>query len=298
MLMSVLAAASQEGVNAISQSLTWAICRRDSSGNPDYRVSYGYRKDAKTKSWYVYAPEAERVRMAFQLAAAGKCYAELEAILHELEVRALTGAHWKQRRLHYVLTNEKYRGDALLQKSYVADILTHRRVRNDQGERTRYYVKGNHRPLLDPLDFDRAQRIRQLRCIHGGCPRYPYADRLVCPLCGAFLRQTPVVAQGARSAWFCSSCGGFAILTSYLNGAMLSAHCIEVGTERERIAYGWLDVLVGRVEFTREGIRVAWRSGRRTEVPIVYRYPRECPQHIAQLLRAQYGSENMEKGRE
>lgn len=148
MFMSVLAAASQEEVNAISQSLTWAIRRRDSSGNPDYRVSYGYRKDAKTKSWYVYEPEAERVRMAFQLAAAGKCYAELEAILHELEARAPTGAHWKQRRLHYVLTNVHYIGDVLTQKTYVPDYLEHRRVRNI-GAVDQYYLQDHHPAIVD-----------------------------------------------------------------------------------------------------------------------------------------------------
>lgn len=300
LFLTILAAMAQEVSQSISENVRWSNQKRYQMGEVSWQPTYGYRKDAESGASYL--PDglrADAVRRIFALYLDGYSTLEIMRIMQEEGWPAPNRSNiWYNKAVCNILANEKYRGDALLQKSYVADVLTHRRVRNDQGERTRYYVKGNHQPLVDPLDFDRAQRIRQLRCTHGGCPQYPYADRLACPICGAFLRQTPVAAQGARSAWFCGSCGGFAILTSYLNGAMLSAHRIEIGTARERVAYGWLDVLVGRVEFTCEGIRVVWRSGRRTEVPIVYRYPRERPQHIAQLLRAQHGSQNMEKGRE
>ncbi|WP_151588401.1 MULTISPECIES: recombinase family protein [unclassified Corynebacterium] len=79
------------------------------------------------------------------------------------------------------LSNEKYKGDALLQKSYITDSLTKKQVKNE-GEVRQYYVTGNHEPIIPPAVWDFVQaelaapttgrrstsRQRKIRCAQCG----------------------------------------------------------------------------------------------------------------------------------
>ncbi len=58
-----------------------------------------------------------------------------------------------------VLSNEKYKGDALLQKVYTTDFLTKKKKKNE-GEVPQYYVEGNHEAIIPPAQFDRVQKER------------------------------------------------------------------------------------------------------------------------------------------
>ena len=165
MILSVLAAVSQEEVNTISRNLSWAVRRRDASGNPNYRVSYGYRKDRCTGKWRIHEPEAVQVRAAFRMAADGKSYSEMVQELTQMEKINLTGANWTQRRLHYVLTNEHYIGDVLTQKTCVPDYLRHHRVRN-RGMVDQYYLQEHHPAIVDRQTFSRVQSYISRGLLH------------------------------------------------------------------------------------------------------------------------------------
>ena len=167
LLLCVLAAVSQEEVSAISRSLRWAIRKRDASGRPNYRVSYGYRRDGEAGGWRIHEAEAAKVRMAFFMAARGNSYAQIAARLAEMEKANPTGANWTQRRLHYVLTNEHYVGDVLTQKTCVPDYLNHRRVRN-RGMVDQYYLRDHHIPIIDRQTFCRVQLCIAEGRLHSG----------------------------------------------------------------------------------------------------------------------------------
>lgn len=62
-----------------------------------------------------------------------------------------------------ILTNEKYKGDALLQKVYTTDYLSKKKKVNE-GEVPQYYVEGNHPAIIDPAVFDRVQLLMKARC--------------------------------------------------------------------------------------------------------------------------------------
>lgn len=147
MILSVLAAVAQEEVNALSRNLAWAVRQRDASGHPDYRVSYGFRKDEETRGWLICEQEAQRVRTAFQKAADGLTYRELSAYMGRLEADDPTGANWTHHRLHCIFTNIHYIGDILTQKTYVPDYLNHKRVRN-LGALDRYYLQDHHPAII------------------------------------------------------------------------------------------------------------------------------------------------------
>lgn len=61
-----------------------------------------------------------------------------------------------------ILQNEKYRGDALLQKRYSRNFLD-RKMRKNEGEVPQYYVVGNHEAIIEPETFDKVQRELQRR---------------------------------------------------------------------------------------------------------------------------------------
>lgn len=298
MLLTILAAMAQETSRSISDNVRWGNQKRYQMGEVAWHPVYGYRRDER--SGRAFLPDGARaaaVRRIFELYVAGYTTLEIARAMRD-EGRPAPNARniWYDKAVCNILANEKYRGDALLQKSFVADVLSHRRVLNDHGERPCYYVEGHHAPLVDPATFDRAQAIRRMRCTHAGCTLYPYERRLICPCCGAHLIQGPVAAQGARSAWYCAACRGFAICTEYLNAAMRRAHFIHEGREVERVAYGWLDEKVRDVGFIARGVCVNWRDGAATQVEIDYRYPRERPEHIAALLRRQLAAEGANEG--
>ena len=69
---------------------------------------------------------------------------------------------WSAKTVSSILSNEKYKGDALLQKSYTVDFLTKKQRRNN-GEIQQYYVEGNHEAIIEPEVFDMVQRELELR---------------------------------------------------------------------------------------------------------------------------------------
>lgn len=63
---------------------------------------------------------------------------------------------WNQSTVRSILTNEKYKGDALLQKSYTVDFLT-KKTKTNEGEVPQYYVENNHEAIIDPQIFELVQ---------------------------------------------------------------------------------------------------------------------------------------------
>ena len=292
LLLTILAAMAQEGSRSISENVRWSKQKKYQMGEVEWHPVYGYKRDASGRDYIPDGRRAQAVRRIFELYLNG--HSTLE-IMRRMQAEGWPAPNergvWYNKAVCNILANEKYRGDALLQKSYVSDLLSHKRLLNDRGEKPSYYVKNHHAPLVDAQTYDRAQVVRRLRCTHGGCSQYPYARRLVCPHCHGYLRQTPVSAQGSRSAWFCMECGGFAIRRNYLDEAMGRAYRMHTGRDAERVAYGWLDELVQEVRFTQAGLSVVWRDAAPSDVEVNYRYPRERPEHISALLRKQFGME-------
>lgn len=294
LLLTILAAMAQEGSRSISENVRWSKQKKYSMGEVEWHPVYGYKRDESNGSDYIPdEKQSQAVRRIFELYVDGYSTTEIVRMM-QTECWPAPNKHgvWYNKAVCNILSNEKYRGDALLQKSYVSDLLSHKRLLNDRGEKPSYYVQNHHEPLVDEKMYEWAQIIRRLRCTHEGYTQYPYAERLVCPHCNAFLRQTPIAAQGSRSAWFCMECGCFGIRKKYLDDAMHRAYRMHMGKETTRIAYGWLDELVKEIQFTETGISVVWKDGGSSAIEINYRYPRERPAHISGLLRKQYNMEN------
>lgn len=71
--------------------------------------------------------------------------------------------NWSGSTVKSILTNEKYKGDALLQKGYTVDSLSKKKKVNE-GEVPQYYVEHNHDAIIEPAVFETVQKQMELRC--------------------------------------------------------------------------------------------------------------------------------------
>ncbi len=192
--------AQQESEN-ISGNLRWGIQKRMASG--DYicsSVAFGYRLiDGKT---VIEETEAATVRMIFNLYLQGYGKIAIADILTKEGIPNCKGkGTWSTSSVHYILTNEKYMGDALLQKRYTTDCLPYRRKRNN-GEKNKYYIENYNPPIITKEIFQAVQELLKSRHTTQKAPTaYPLTKIMRCPDCGRAFRRHLI---NEKAYWSCS----------------------------------------------------------------------------------------------
>ena len=182
-----------------------------------YKTFLGYRRGADNQP-EIDPEQAEIVRLIFDRYLAGD---SLTVIKHHLErerIPSPTGkSTWSVTTIHSILTNEKYKGDALLQKTYVIDCITHKSKKND--DRPQYYVENNHPAIVSKEIFDRAQeemarRTSKRKVKEVGTKtesgkysgKYALTDMLICGRCGTPYRRCTWSKRGKKKiVWRCIS---------------------------------------------------------------------------------------------
>lgn len=194
-------AAQQESIS-ISQNQRWSYKKRMESG--DFNCcSPAYGFNLTDGQLIVNEEEAETIRRIFDLYLQGF---GKQAIATKLNADGIRRKHgndrWHHSTVDYVLNNERYMGDALLQKSFTTETLPFRKVRN-HGEQPKYYVENSNPPIVSREIYQTAQELQRGRKT-GNCkknPSYPLTGILRCPDCGrAFRRQ---VVSG-KAYWICN----------------------------------------------------------------------------------------------
>ena len=139
-------------------------------------------------------------------------------IQHHLETDGiLNGAgkeRWHTSNINQILRNEKYIGDALLQKTYTVDFLTKKRVKNN-GLVPQYYVENSHEAIIPREIFMQVQEeLVRRRCVHlskNGKKRsyssnHCFAQMIICGNCGEVFRRVHWNNRGKKSVvWRCVS---------------------------------------------------------------------------------------------
>ena len=148
LLLTVLAAFAQdESVNK-SISVSWGIRQRFAKGIPKLVKPFGYRRDKEKGRLELEPAEAEIVRRIFDMFLAGKNPYEIAKTLTREGVASPKGKHrWNASSVIYILGNDRYCGDIIMQKSVGVDIFSHKRVRN-LGQAQRYRIRNVHEPLI------------------------------------------------------------------------------------------------------------------------------------------------------
>ncbi len=195
---------------------------RQSFKNGNVPIQYarllGYKKGTDGLPEIV-PEEAEIVREIFRRYLDG---ASMEQIADGLNEKGLTtkgsGSPYRKIAIQRILTNEKYTGDALLQKTYVTDCIT-KKTRKNNGELPMYLVKNHHEPIISKADFNRVQeemarrsakRVIADKLTKGEqgkySAKYALSELLICGECGTHYRRVTWTAKGFKEIkWRCIS---------------------------------------------------------------------------------------------
>ncbi|MDF2609009.1 MAG: invertase [Lachnospiraceae bacterium] len=128
----------------MSENIAWGFQSRFEQGVTlnNYKNFYGY--DVIYGELVVNEEQAEVVRNIFEWYLAGLSLRQIKYRLEAMRIKTAAGNDvWHEKVILGMLSNEKYMGDSMLQKSYTQDYLTGKREKNN-GQRTRYYVYDTH----------------------------------------------------------------------------------------------------------------------------------------------------------
>lgn len=195
-------AAQQESIS-ISQNMRWSYKKRMERGEFNCCTpAYGYcLKDGQIT---INEAEAPAVRRIFELYLQGMGMQTIANILNSEGVPRPRGSgKWYQATIGYILSNERYRGDAVLQKKYTTDTLPFKRCVN-HGERVKYYIENANPVIISQAIYDKAQAMRnRKKCsIPRSSPPYALSRMLLCSDCGRIFRR--LLTNGVPY-WVCSS---------------------------------------------------------------------------------------------
>ncbi len=154
LLITIMSSLAQEESRSISENTTWGKRKAFANGKASVAYSHFLGYDA---GFVINEEEAKTVRLIFKLFLMGFSYYGIKKELEKRGRKTASGkSKWQSSSIQRILTNEKYKGDALLQKEYTVDFLQKTRKKNT-GEVPQYYVEGHHVPIIEPAVFDMVQ---------------------------------------------------------------------------------------------------------------------------------------------
>ena len=210
LMLAILASMAESESRSISENEKWSIKKRFQNGT--YVISYPPYGYANVDGEMVIVPEqAEVVKEIFAGCLAGKSTHIIAKELDEKGVPTKKGGKWAGGTINGILTNEKYIGDALFQKT-ITDA-AFKRKRN-YGEEEQYYCEDHHKAIIDRDTFEKAKEaIRQRGLEKGNCSedtskyqnRYVMSGKIKCGECGrSFKRRYHYTSHGrSYNAWCC-----------------------------------------------------------------------------------------------
>ncbi len=220
MLITIMSCFAQAESESISKNVSWGVRQSFKNGNVpmQYARLLGYRKGHDGNAEII-PEEAEVVKEIY------RCYLDgmsMNLIADRLNEKGLTtkggSSPYRKMVVQRILTNEKYTGDALLQKTYVTDCIT-KKMRKNNGELPMYLVKNHHEPIISRSDFNRVQEEMARRSskrtiadkltktgLGKYSAKYALSELLICGECGEHYRRVTWTAKGFKEIkWRCVS---------------------------------------------------------------------------------------------
>lgn len=219
-LITMLGAFAQAESESISANVRWGKRQAMREGKTiiQYKRLYAYEKGEDDKPKII-PEQAGVVRSIYDQYLTG---ASLRMIKDRLEAERIPnvaeGAQWTISAIRNILTNEKYCGDVLLQKTYISDCISKKVIRNT-GQLPMYLIENHHEAIIDRKTFDAVQ-AEMARRNAGRSPskktaptgksaytsKYALSERLVCGECGTLYRRCTWAKRGRkRVVWRCVS---------------------------------------------------------------------------------------------
>ena len=208
-MLTIMGSLAQEESRSISENVTWGKRRSMEEGKFSlaYKHFLGYEKGEDGLPRIV-EHEAEIIREIYQLFLGGSTVRSIADHLTAKGIPTPAGKKkWSVSTIMSILQNEKYKGDALLQKTYTADFLT-KKVKKNCGEVSQYYIENSHPAIIDAETFDLVQKEIERRRPH----RYqlhrssPLNAKIICGECGGFYGRKVWHSNSKyrKSVWQCN----------------------------------------------------------------------------------------------
>ncbi|WP_310604797.1 recombinase family protein [Anaerosporobacter sp.] len=218
-LLTILSSLAQDESRSISENCTWGIRRRFEQGQHKMSTKrfLGYDTDEDGKL-IVNPQQAKIVIRFYEEFLSGKTVDYIARIFKAEKIRNWDGKYnWQASTLDSMLRNEKYMGDAILQKSYTADFLSKKRVMND-GTIQMYHIEEDHEPIIDVETWEAVQLEMERRAAY--CQEHrnnayaqrsevnPFYGKIICGNCNhSYSRVKYKDRQGRQiTKWRCGSC--------------------------------------------------------------------------------------------
>lgn len=217
-LLSILSSLAQDESRSISENSTWGIRRSFEQGklHVNHTKFLGYDKDSDG-NLIIDAKQAIIVHRIYNEYMEGKDAVRIAKDLEKDKVPKWDGTYkWYESSIRLILGTEKYKGDALLQKTYTVDYLNKKRVVNN-GEVPQYYVENSHPGISDEDTWEAVQlemkRRKEYRMEHGinkvehSLDKSILSGKVICGKCGKAYGRKMWYAketQHKRYIWQCS----------------------------------------------------------------------------------------------
>ena len=157
LMLTILASFAQAESLSVSENCKWRIRHGFESGEMGtLRFMFGY--DISKGSITVNPEEAEIVREIYRRVAAGETMGSIARDMNSRGIDRPFGGKWSTQSIRTLIANEKYLGNALLQKTFVNNHLEKKKVCNN-GELPQYYAEGTHDAIVDPELFEAANKV-------------------------------------------------------------------------------------------------------------------------------------------
>jgi hypothetical protein len=205
LMLSILSAYAQEESYSASENQKWRIRKDFEEGKISTIRMLGYRRthDGKLE---IIPEEAEIVRMIFEEYLAGNGFLLIANKLNEMGIKTLKDCEWNANDVHRILSNEKYAGNMLLQKSYRENHITKKKIINN-GALPQFYVEESHPAIINSEMFESVEKMLKSRRkkftpSKPTTSKYPFSGIIQCACCGKnYRRKTTVTGV----VWVCAT---------------------------------------------------------------------------------------------
>lgn len=204
-ILSTIAAIAQDESRSISENMTWSFKKRFQQGIPVFKRILGYNIEKKgvKKVITINEKEAAIVREIYDLKLKGMNYTDIARLMIKKGYKNIRGNNeWSFDLIKGILTNERYTGDVLCQKTYTENYITHKTKRNNSAVK-QYFIENHHPPIISREMFNKVQELISSNnkvCKKSMKVSYPFSGRVLCGKCGAkYHRYIP----GKNAKWKC-----------------------------------------------------------------------------------------------
>ena len=233
LLLTIMSSLAQEESRSISENVTWGQRKRFADGKVSmpYKQFLGYKKGADGIPEIV-PEEAATIKLIYRLFMEGKSPAHIARFLSSCNIPSPAGRpQWRPETVKSILSNEKYKGDAILQKTFCTDFLT-KKMKVNEGEVPQYHVEHSHPAIISPEMFEavQAELAKRKGSNRRNYTPHCFSGRIFCDECGA-LYGSKVWNSGTKYkslVWQCNN--------KHLN----RAHCATPSLRNETIEDGFI----------------------------------------------------------